>query len=174
MPKLKFFLVLLLACNIWAVPYSMEVVKEGSGDTIRAGQLIKVHYKGFLLADLLDTAKAAVKDSAAKDSAKVAPAATADSAAVDSAAATGPQPFANSYDSGEPLEFTIGMGQVIPGWEKGLMGMKVARSASLPCLTKWPMARIPSKAFRHTPTCILKWSWSTPTNPLNPINSRRV
>ena len=131
MPKLKFFLVLLLACNIWAVPYSMEVVKEGSGDTIRAGQLIKVHYKGFLLADLLDTAKAAVKDSAAKDSAKVAPAATADSAAVDSAAATGPQPFANSYDSGEPLEFTIGMGQVIPGWEKGLMGIKVGEVRKL-------------------------------------------
>ncbi|MBI4885117.1 MAG: FKBP-type peptidyl-prolyl cis-trans isomerase, partial [Actinobacteria bacterium] len=30
--------------------------------------------------------------------------------------------FDNSYDSGTPLEVTIGAGQVIPGFEQGLIG----------------------------------------------------
>ena len=43
MLKIKFFLVL-LACSVaWAVPFKSETVKEGSGEPIRAGQLIKVH-----------------------------------------------------------------------------------------------------------------------------------
>lgn len=116
MPKLKFFLVLFVSCNLWAVPYNMEVVKEGSGDTIRAGQLIQVHYKGFLLADMVKP------DSAKVDSAK---------ATTDSTASAEPQPFANSYENGQPLEFTLGVGQVIPGWDKGLMGMKVGEVRKL-------------------------------------------
>ncbi|MBR4398562.1 MAG: FKBP-type peptidyl-prolyl cis-trans isomerase [Fibrobacter sp.] len=32
--------------------------------------------------------------------------------------------FSESYSGGEPLEFTLGMGLVIAGWEKGLVGMK--------------------------------------------------
>lgn len=163
MPKLKIFLVLLFVSSLWAVPYNVEVVKDGSGDSIRAGQLIKVHYKGYLLQEYL--AYKAAADSAAKagvvkpaaDTTKAAPekataakaksaaaaktdvaaktdSAKVDSVAVDSTAAeasaetaesTGPVPFGDSYASGEPLEFTIGMGQVIPGWEKGIMGMKV-------------------------------------------------
>ena len=69
MPKtkflFKFFPVLLITCNLWAVPFNVEVVKEGSGDTIRAGQLIQVHYKGFLLADLKDSSKVADTTAAA-------------------------------------------------------------------------------------------------------------
>ena len=128
MSKLKIFLVLLFSCSLWATEYKMEVLKEGVGDEIRAGQLIKVHYKGFLLADLLDSAKT---DSLKADSAKVAAVAT-DSVAVDSASLekSGPRPFADSY-SGEPLEFTLGVGQVIQGWEKGLMGMKVGEIRKL-------------------------------------------
>jgi len=30
----------------------------------------------------------------------------------------------SSYDRGEPLEFRLGEGKVIKGWEKGLLGMK--------------------------------------------------
>ena len=151
MPKtkflFKFFPVLLITCNLWAVPFNVEVVKEGSGDTIRAGQLIQVHYKGFLLADLKDSSKVAdtvaVADTAkakadkpakADKKAKAKEAAPAvDSAAVDSvqAEATGPRPFADSYESGQPLEFTIGMGQVIAGWDKGLIGMKVGEVRKL-------------------------------------------
>lgn len=33
--------------------------------------------------------------------------------------------FDSSYDRGEPFSFTIGAGEVIKGWEKGLIGMKV-------------------------------------------------
>jgi len=37
---------------------------------------------------------------------------------------TGKQ-FDASWDSGQPLPFTLGSGQVIQGWDKGLIGMKV-------------------------------------------------
>ena len=35
------------------------------------------------------------------------------------------QEFDNSQKRGAPLEFTVGAGQVIAGWEQGLLGMKV-------------------------------------------------
>ena len=37
---------------------------------------------------------------------------------------TGKQ-FDASWDSGNPLPFTLGAGQVIQGWDKGVVGMKV-------------------------------------------------
>ncbi len=33
--------------------------------------------------------------------------------------------FDSSYDRGTPFEFTLGAHQVIPGWELGIVGMKV-------------------------------------------------
>lgn len=33
--------------------------------------------------------------------------------------------FDNSYDGGQPFPFQLGAGQVIPGWDQGLVGMKV-------------------------------------------------
>lgn len=33
--------------------------------------------------------------------------------------------FDNSYDRGEPLQFPLGAGMVIKGWEDGIAGMKV-------------------------------------------------
>lgn len=33
--------------------------------------------------------------------------------------------FDNSYDRGQPFPFQLGAGQVIPGWDEGLVGMKV-------------------------------------------------
>lgn len=124
--KFKLFSVLLFACNLWAVQFNMEVVKEGSGTGIRAGQLIKVHYKGYLLMDIIKSKKQVevANDSAVADT-------SVKTAVADSVPATGPVPFANSYESGEPLEFTIGVGQVIPGWEKGLMDMKVGEIRKL-------------------------------------------
>jgi FKBP-type peptidyl-prolyl cis-trans isomerase len=32
--------------------------------------------------------------------------------------------FDSSHDAGRPLVVTLGQGQVIPGWEEGLLGMK--------------------------------------------------
>lgn len=37
---------------------------------------------------------------------------------------TGKQ-FDASYDSGQPLAFQLGAGQLIPGWETGVVGMRV-------------------------------------------------
>lgn len=39
--------------------------------------------------------------------------------------------FDSSYDRGEPLSFQIGMKQVIEGWERGLIGMKVGGKRTL-------------------------------------------
>lgn len=39
--------------------------------------------------------------------------------------------FDSSLDRGEPFEFTVGEGQVIQGWEQGLIGMKVGGQREL-------------------------------------------
>jgi FKBP-type peptidyl-prolyl cis-trans isomerase FkpA len=39
--------------------------------------------------------------------------------------------FDSSLDRGEPLEFRLGAGQVIKGWEQGVAGMKVGGKRSL-------------------------------------------
>ncbi|MCL5011929.1 MAG: FKBP-type peptidyl-prolyl cis-trans isomerase [Patescibacteria group bacterium] len=39
--------------------------------------------------------------------------------------------FDSSYDRGTPFSFTVGAGQVIQGWEQGLIGMKVGGKRKL-------------------------------------------
>ncbi|MDP3725495.1 MAG: FKBP-type peptidyl-prolyl cis-trans isomerase [Nanoarchaeota archaeon] len=39
--------------------------------------------------------------------------------------------FDSSYKRGAPFEFTVGLGQVIQGWEKGLIGMKEGEKRQL-------------------------------------------
>lgn len=36
----------------------------------------------------------------------------------------GGEVFDNSYDRGQPLEFTVGVGMVIAGWDQGLLGIR--------------------------------------------------
>jgi FKBP-type peptidyl-prolyl cis-trans isomerase FkpA len=39
--------------------------------------------------------------------------------------------FDSSHDRGEPIEFTIGAGEMIPGWDEGVAGMKVGGKRTL-------------------------------------------
>ena len=39
---------LLLPACLWAIPYEAVTVKEGEGEPIQNGQLIRVHYKSYL------------------------------------------------------------------------------------------------------------------------------
>lgn len=39
--------------------------------------------------------------------------------------------FDSSVDRGEPFVFTIGVGQVVPGWDEGVMSMKVGGKRKL-------------------------------------------
>ena len=41
------------------------------------------------------------------------------------------QKFDASYDRGEPIEFTLGSGQVIQGWDEGIGYMSVGSKATL-------------------------------------------
>ena len=39
--------------------------------------------------------------------------------------------FDSSYDRNEPLPFTLGAGEVIKGWDEGIVGMKVGEKKQL-------------------------------------------
>lgn len=159
------FVSLLSAAALHAMQFSYQILQPGQGDTIRAGQLIRVHYKGWLEDSVTtkpvepaETTEALVdstaKDTAAQnetatdstaqkaatqDTSKVAADTTSakadstvqDTVAQDTVPADPRNFFDNSYDRGEPLEFVLGTGQVIPGWEYGLVGMKVGEIREL-------------------------------------------
>jgi len=65
---------------------------EGTGESPKAGQTVRVHYRGTL-----------------EDGVQ----------------------FDSSYQRGEPLEFKLGAGQVIKGWDEGIALMRVGGKARL-------------------------------------------
>lgn len=75
-----------------AEEFLMEDLTVGSGDEVKDGDKVRVHYNGTLL-----------------DGTK----------------------FDSSLDRGEPFEFTVGAGEVIDGWDQGLLGMKVGGKRKL-------------------------------------------
>lgn len=73
-----------------------EVLNEGTGDSPKAGQVVTVHYTGWL-------------DENGKPGTK----------------------FDSSVDRAQPFQFVIGVGQVIKGWDEGVLGMKVGEKRRL-------------------------------------------
>jgi peptidylprolyl isomerase len=58
----------------------------------------------------------------------------------------GGKAFDNSYDRGQPFPFQLGGGQVIPGWDRGLVGLKVGGRRELiipPALAYGPQGQPP-------------------------------
>ena len=70
----------------------VEILKEGSGEKAKEGDIISVHYTGNL-------------ENGTK--------------------------FDSSLDRGNPFVFTLGAGQVIKGWDVGVLGMKVGEKRKL-------------------------------------------
>lgn len=70
----------------------IEILKEGFGDGVAAGEKPVVHYVGTL-------------ENGTK--------------------------FDSSVDRGTPFSFTLGAGQVIKGWDRGILGMKVGEKRRL-------------------------------------------
>ena len=70
----------------------INILKEGTGNETKNGNLVSVHYTGTL-----------------EDGTK----------------------FDSSLDRGIPFSFTLGAGQVIRGWDLGVLGMKVGEKRKL-------------------------------------------
>lgn len=73
-----------------------EIIKEGNGISPQKGNMVVVHYTGWL----------------------------------DDNGNPG-QKFDSSLDRNEPFSFQIGIGQVIKGWDEGVMSMKVGEKRRL-------------------------------------------
>lgn len=69
-----------------------EELLEGNGASPQAGQLVSVHYTGWL---------------------------------------TDGTKFDSSVDRGQPFQFSIGQGQVIRGWDEGVLTMKIGGKRKL-------------------------------------------
>ncbi len=99
----------------------VEVLSEGDGAKVAAGDFLVVNYLGqtWEPRDPADLPTDAPADATAEEGAE-----PTDEAAADS---DGPVPyvFDNSYDRGEPVGFPVGLGQLIQGWDEGLVGQQV-------------------------------------------------
>lgn len=64
--------------------------------------------------------------------------------------------FDNSYDRGEPLDFRIGVGQVIRGWDDGLVGQRVGSRVllSIPSRFGYGSRGVPQAGIRGGDTLV--------------------
>lgn len=69
-----------------------EILKEGTGEAVRVGQVAEVHYDGTLVDGTM---------------------------------------FDSSRRRGQTFSFILGRGQVIRGWDEGVVGMKVGEQRKL-------------------------------------------
>ncbi|MDP2676147.1 MAG: FKBP-type peptidyl-prolyl cis-trans isomerase [bacterium] len=74
------------------VEMQIAIIQEGSGNGAQKGDVVTVHYTGWL-----------------QDDTK----------------------FDSSVDRGTPFNFVLGAGEVIPGWDAGVLGMKVGEVRKL-------------------------------------------
>jgi peptidylprolyl isomerase len=97
-PKIPANSTLIFEVEMVAIPeVQMNDTKTGSGPAAESGDVVQVHYTGWLL----------------KDGQKAS------------------EPFDSSVPRGDPFEFQLGAGQVIPGWDIGVKGMKVGGKRTL-------------------------------------------
>ena len=68
--------------------------------------------------------------------------------------------FDNSFDRGGALSFQIGVGMVIPGWDEGLVGKRVATAS---CSPSPPSLATALAAFRRLESPAVRPSCSSPT-----------
>ncbi len=64
--------------------------------------------------------------------------------------------FDNSYDRGQPLEFTVGVGMVIRGWDEGLLGIREGSRVvlSIPSDLGYGDAGVPQAGIRGGDTLV--------------------
>jgi len=59
--------------------------------------------------------------------------------------------FDNSYDRGAPLEFEVGVGKVIPGFDQALLGMSIGETRSVALPMDEAYGPINEEAFQTLP-----------------------
>lgn len=82
--------------NITASGMQIDDTVIGTGAEAKGGNMVSVHYSGWLYVDGAAGAK-----------------------------------FDSSKDRGEPFKFSLGGGQVIRGWDEGVVGMKIGGTRRL-------------------------------------------
>ncbi|HEU4540575.1 MAG TPA: FKBP-type peptidyl-prolyl cis-trans isomerase [Jiangellaceae bacterium] len=105
----------------------VEVLSQGDGAEVASGDFLVVNYLGQTWeprdpADIPSDDPTEPTDQPTEEPTEE-PAATEDAA--DSDGSPVPYIFDNSYDRGEPVGFNVGVGQLIPGWDEGLVGQQV-------------------------------------------------